>query len=72
MLNTQTSPIIIEHIDDKVSEPEPIYSTRANGDESTQFPMKQQTPSQIIVTRGFQTSPPYPERLSLRQTKSSS
>lgn len=45
VVNTQTSPIIVEHTNHEVSEPEPRDSTRTIEDESIQIPMKQQTPS---------------------------
>ena len=61
MVNTQTSPIIVEQIDDEVSKSE----HRMIVDEPAYIPIKKQTPSQTIVTSGCQTGPPYPERLSL-------
>ena len=65
VVNTQTSPIIVQHTNDEVSKLDPIDSTRTTRDESIQIPMKQQTPSQMIFTRGCQTGMPYPGRLSL-------
>lgn len=41
VINTQNSPIIVEHIDDEVPEQEPRNSARTTGDESTQTPMEQ-------------------------------
>jgi len=61
VVNTRTSSIIVEHIDDEVLE----SKHRTIGDEPAHIPIKQEMPSQTIVTRGCQTSPPYLERLSL-------
>lgn len=65
MVNTQISPIIVEHINDQVLEPEPRNSTPITSDELMQTPIEQQPTSQEIVTIGCWTIPPYPETLSL-------
>ena len=50
MVNTQTSPIIVEHIDDEFLEPKPRNFSRITWDELMQTLMEQKSPSQTIVT----------------------
>ena len=52
VVNTHTSPIIVEHTDDEVSEPKPRNFAGAIGDELMKTPMEKKPPSQTIVTRG--------------------
>lgn len=67
VVNTHSSLIIIEHINDEASEQELRDFARTTRGDSPQAPMGQQPPSQTIISQGCHIGPPYPERLCLRK-----